>query len=44
MSDEPIWLSTQEVIDLNATIVEAKGQHHALLFVDKFEGALKRPK
>ncbi|MGV0879658.1 type II toxin-antitoxin system death-on-curing family toxin [Martelella sp. FLE1502] len=44
MLSEPEWLDANLLIDLNFYQVEQTGESHQLLFKDKLEAALERPK
>ncbi|QND35827.1 type II toxin-antitoxin system death-on-curing family toxin (plasmid) [Sinorhizobium meliloti] len=44
MPNEPFWLPAQAVIDINQETVAATGEDHVLLFPEKLDGALARPR
>ncbi|WP_326894602.1 hypothetical protein U8P73_36320 (plasmid) [Rhizobium beringeri] len=43
MSTEPLWVTADEVIALNETIVKATGESHLVRDLGSLEGALARP-
>lgn len=44
MQSEPLWLPTEVVVSINISNIAQTGEGHALLFPEKLEGALERPK
>lgn len=44
MPNEPIWLPTEVVVRINLENTTETGENHALLFPEKLEGALMRPR
>lgn len=44
MQSEPIWLPTEVVVSINISNIIQTGEGHALLFPEKLDGALERPK
>ncbi|WP_421914759.1 type II toxin-antitoxin system death-on-curing family toxin [Mesorhizobium sp.] len=39
---EPIWLNSQDIIEINKLVVAEKGENHALVLRDNLDGAVAR--
>lgn len=44
LQSEPLWLPTEVVVKINLIHTAALGENHALLFPDKLDGAMMRPR